>query len=195
MPRNVEITLFEVATSRPLPEIGRGPATASQHVRPRLTDVPPGDEGSTRRESPLARPSSRAFRAPLVRQSRAKLLRYLDLSIPIAWQDEHMADNGEYDKALLHLQEELVKMQQWVRDESQRVVIVIEGRDAAGKGGVIKRITDYLNPRWCRIAALPAPSDRERASGTSSATSPTFPPEGRSSCSTAAGTTGPGWSG
>ena len=52
-------------------------------------------------------------------------------------------------------------MQQWVRDEGQRVVIVIEGRDAAGKGGVIKRITEYLNPRWCRIAALPAPSDRE----------------------------------
>ena len=72
-----------------------------------------------------------------------------------------MAENGTYDKALLHLQEELVMMQQWVRDENQRVVIVIEGRDAAGKGGVIKRITDYLNPRWCRIAALPAPSDRE----------------------------------
>ncbi len=72
-----------------------------------------------------------------------------------------MADNGAYGKALLHLQEELVKMQQWVRDEGQRVVIVIEGRDAAGKGGVIKRITEYLNPRWCRIAALPAPSDRE----------------------------------
>ena len=72
-----------------------------------------------------------------------------------------MANNGAYDKALLHLQEELVKMQQWVREEGQRVVIVIEGRDAAGKGGVIKRITEYLNPRWCRIAALPAPSDRE----------------------------------
>ena len=72
-----------------------------------------------------------------------------------------MANNGAYDKALLHLQEELVTMQQWIREERQRVVIVIEGRDAAGKGGVIKRITDYLNPRWCRIAALPAPSDRE----------------------------------
>ncbi len=72
-----------------------------------------------------------------------------------------MANNGTYNRALLHLQEELVTMQQWVREERQRVVIVIEGRDAAGKGGVIKRITDYLNPRWCRIAALPAPSDRE----------------------------------
>ena len=73
-----------------------------------------------------------------------------------------MADNSAYDKALLRLQEELVKMQQWVRDEGKRVVIVVEGRDAAGKGGVIKRITEYLNPRWCRIAALPAPSDREK---------------------------------
>jgi polyphosphate kinase 2 len=86
---------------------------------------------------------------------------YLDLYSLIAWQDERMADDGAYDKALLHLQEELVTMQQWIREEGQRVVIVIEGRDAAGKGGVIKRITEYLNPRWCRIAALPAPSDRE----------------------------------
>ncbi len=73
-----------------------------------------------------------------------------------------MADKNVYDKALLRLQEELVKMQQWVRDEGKRVVIVVEGRDAAGKGGVIKRITEYLNPRWCRIAALPVPSDREK---------------------------------
>ncbi len=73
-----------------------------------------------------------------------------------------MADKDIYDKALLRLQSELVSMQQWVRDEEKRVVIVVEGRDAAGKGGVIKRITEHLNPRWCRIAALPAPSDRER---------------------------------
>lgn len=66
------------------------------------------------------------------------------------------------DNELLRLQRELVKLQQWVRDTSQRVVIVMEGRDAAGKGGVVKRITEYLNPRWCRIAALPAPSDREK---------------------------------
>ena len=73
-----------------------------------------------------------------------------------------MADSDKYDKALLRLQQELVSMQQWVREEGKRVVIVVEGRDAAGKGGVIKRITEHLNPRWCRIAALPAPSDREK---------------------------------
>ena len=73
-----------------------------------------------------------------------------------------MASTDVFDKALLRLQTELVGMQQWVRDEQKRIVIVVEGRDAAGKGGVIKRITEYLNPRWCRIAALPAPSDREK---------------------------------
>jgi polyphosphate kinase 2 len=73
-----------------------------------------------------------------------------------------MADKSVYDKALVRLQEELVTMQEWVREESRRVVVVVEGRDAAGKGGVIKRMTEYLNPRWCRVAALPVPSDREK---------------------------------
>ncbi len=67
-----------------------------------------------------------------------------------------------YERELLRLQTELVKMQEWVRAERRRVVIVFEGRDAAGKGGVISRIAEYLNPRWLRIAALPAPSDREQ---------------------------------
>jgi polyphosphate kinase 2 len=66
------------------------------------------------------------------------------------------------DKELLRLQGELVKLQEWVRVEGQRLVVLIEGRDAAGKGGVIKRITEYLNPRWCRIVALPAPTEREK---------------------------------
>ncbi len=76
-----------------------------------------------------------------------------------------MADEGDrslLEAELLRLQGELVKMQQWIRDEQQRLIVVFEGRDAAGKGGVIKRISEYLNPRWCRVAALPAPSDRER---------------------------------
>ena len=71
-------------------------------------------------------------------------------------------DRDVMDAELLRLQRELVTMQQWIRAEGQRVVVVIEGRDAAGKGGVIKRITEFLNPRWCRIAALAAPSDREQ---------------------------------
>jgi polyphosphate kinase 2 len=63
---------------------------------------------------------------------------------------------------LFRLQGELVKMQRWVRDERQRLVVVVEGRDAAGKGGVIKRIIEYLNPRWCRVVALPVPTEREQ---------------------------------
>jgi polyphosphate kinase len=67
-----------------------------------------------------------------------------------------------YEKELFRLQAELVTMQEWVRDQGSRVVVVFEGRDAAGKGSTIKRVTQYLNPRVARIAALPAPTERER---------------------------------
>ena len=67
-----------------------------------------------------------------------------------------------YEKELLRLQAELVDMQQWVVETGARLVIVMEGRDAAGKGSAIKRITQYLNPRTCRVEALPAPTERER---------------------------------
>lgn len=67
-----------------------------------------------------------------------------------------------YFRELLRLQGELVKLQDWVVATKQKVVILFEGRDAAGKGGVIKRITQRLNPRVCRVAALPAPNDREK---------------------------------
>jgi polyphosphate kinase 2 len=69
-----------------------------------------------------------------------------------------------YRAELLRLQAQLVQLQEWVRAESARVVVVFEGRDAAGKGSTIKRVTEYLNPRVARIAALPAPSERERGS-------------------------------
>ena len=67
-----------------------------------------------------------------------------------------------YEAELFRLQTEFVKLQEWVRDSGARVVVLFEGRDAAGKGGAIKRITEYLSPRVAQIAALPAPSDRER---------------------------------
>ncbi|MBN9477291.1 MAG: polyphosphate kinase 2 [Bordetella sp. SCN 67-23] len=67
-----------------------------------------------------------------------------------------------YFRELFRLQAELVKLQDWVVHTRHKVVIIFEGRDAAGKGGVIKRITQRLNPRVCRVAALPAPNDRER---------------------------------
>jgi polyphosphate kinase len=67
-----------------------------------------------------------------------------------------------YFKELFRLQGELVKLQDWVVQNKLKVVVLFEGRDAAGKGGVIKRLTQRLNPRVCRVAALPAPSERER---------------------------------
>ncbi|WP_041931374.1 polyphosphate kinase 2 [Pseudomonas brassicacearum] len=82
--------------------------------------------------------------------------------------DEHAPDSSEkeirrlYFSELFRLQGELVKLQSWVVKTGHKVVILFEGRDAAGKGGVIKRITQRLNPRVCRVAALPAPNDRER---------------------------------
>ena len=67
-----------------------------------------------------------------------------------------------YFRELFRMQAELVKLQDWIAHTKQKVVILFEGRDAAGKGGVIKRITQRLNPRVCRVVALPAPNDRER---------------------------------
>jgi polyphosphate kinase len=81
-------------------------------------------------------------------------------------REPHTTKNGKldrdyYESELLKLQIELVKLQEWVRQEGLRVVVIFEGRDAAGKGGTIKRIMDPLNPRGCRIVALPSPTDRE----------------------------------
>lgn len=82
--------------------------------------------------------------------------------------DDHVPNGIEKDdrrlyfSELFRLQGELVKLQSWVVKTGHKVVILFEGRDAAGKGGVIKRITQRLNPRVCRVAALPAPNDRER---------------------------------
>ncbi|MEW1654234.1 MULTISPECIES: polyphosphate kinase 2 [unclassified Streptomyces] len=67
-----------------------------------------------------------------------------------------------YERELYRLQTELVKLQEWVRAEGARLVVIFEGRDAAGKGSTIKRVTAYLNPRVARIAALPQPTERER---------------------------------
>jgi polyphosphate kinase 2 len=70
--------------------------------------------------------------------------------------------NAVYEAELFRLQTEFVNLQEWVRHSGARVVVLFEGRDAAGKGGAIKRITEYLSPRSAHIAALPVPTDRER---------------------------------
>src|SRR5271169_3074177 len=69
----------------------------------------------------------------------------------------------QYVDELVRLQFELLKMQEWVRLRGLKVCVLFEGRDAAGKGGVIKRITECLNPRVCRVVALSAPTERERS--------------------------------
>ncbi|EJL90044.1 polyphosphate kinase 2, PA0141 family [Herbaspirillum sp. CF444] len=79
-----------------------------------------------------------------------------------ARSEQDKADRRLYFRELFRLQAELVKLQDWVVATGHKVVILFEGRDAAGKGGVIKRITQRLNPRVARVAALPAPNDRER---------------------------------
>ncbi|MFD1882898.1 polyphosphate kinase 2 [Paracoccus pacificus] len=77
-------------------------------------------------------------------------------------QHPNQMDRREYFRELLRLQAELIKLQDWVSYHKEKVVVIFEGRDSAGKGGAIKRITQRLNPRVARVVALPAPSDREK---------------------------------
>jgi polyphosphate kinase len=81
---------------------------------------------------------------------------------PQGAESEHGMDRRLYFRELFRLQGELVKLQDWVSHHKLKVVVLFEGRDSAGKGGAIKRITQRLNPRVCRVVALPAPSEREK---------------------------------
>ncbi|MGO2364892.1 MAG: polyphosphate kinase 2, partial [Psychrobacter sp.] len=76
--------------------------------------------------------------------------------------DQEKLDRRTYFHELVRLQRELIKLQDWVVDRGERIIVIFEGRDSAGKGGAIKRITQRLNPRVCRVAALPAPTEREQ---------------------------------
>jgi len=112
----------------------------------------------------------------LIRRITRDLADSYDEELEMEIEDHHplpgtpTSDNGlaekeyraHYFSQLFRLQAELVKLQDWVVASREKVVILFEGRDAAGKGGVIKRITQRLNPRVCRVVALPAPNDRER---------------------------------
>ncbi len=130
--------------------------------------------------NPTASPSATAAaqEAQLMRRVHRELIDDYDEELEMEREDwerhdpefpdrklEQHADRSErnhYFKELFRLQGELVKMHDWIVATGHRLVIVFEGRDAAGKGGVIKRITQRLNPRVCRVVALPAPNDRER---------------------------------
>ncbi len=92
-------------------------------------------------------------------KTKAKLThRHGDVPAPVRTDLE----KGQYEKALAKLQIELVKLQKWIHDKGLKVVIIFEGRDAAGKGGAIRRITQSLNPRICRVVALGTPTEREK---------------------------------
>jgi polyphosphate kinase 2 len=88
----------------------------------------------------------------------------LSLELRGIYKQQHppTLERGAYFRALLALQAELIKMQDWVEHSGEKIAVIFEGRDSAGKGGVIKRITQRLNPRVCRVVALTKPSDRER---------------------------------
>jgi len=100
-------------------------------------------------------------------------------------------ERAEYFQHLLTLQAELIKLQDWVQHTKAKIVVVFEGRDAAGKGGAIKRITQRLNPRACRAVALPPRPNAKRPNGISNATRPICRRAAKSCCSIAPGTTAP----
>jgi polyphosphate kinase len=87
----------------------------------------------------------------------------LHLPETVPANDQIVIDKKTYEKELGRLQIELVKLQEWIRAKGLKLVIIFEGRDAAGKGGVIKRITESLNPRSARVVALPTPTEREKS--------------------------------
>jgi polyphosphate kinase 2 len=120
---------------------------------------------------------SEQAREALRRRLRTELIDSFDEELELELDDEDLErlrgeferephaealDRHTYFEALFRLQGELVKLQDWVMQRQLKVVVLFEGRDAAGKGGAIKRITQRLNPRVCRVAALPAPNERER---------------------------------
>ncbi|MCU4119870.1 polyphosphate kinase 2 [Variovorax sp. N23] len=118
-------------------------------------------------------PNAQPDHDELMRRIARDLVDSYDEELELEIEDRNVDEDGApvgvdkaaraaYFRELFRLQGELVKLQDWVQHSKQKVVILFEGRDAAGKGGVIKRITQRLNPRVARVAALPAPNDRER---------------------------------
>src|SRR5690349_19225824 len=107
---------------------------------------------------------------------RAEIADSFDEELELQFEDEELEalandseragrkslDRNFYFRELFRLQHELVRLQDWIAHHKLKVAVIFEGRDSAGKGGAIKRITQRLNPRVCRVVALPAPSDRER---------------------------------
>ena len=105
------------------------------------------------------------------RRAQEEILDSMDEELEMELDDDRMSPDGDsgsqmsrqlYFKELFRLQGELVKLQDWVVENKLKVAVLFEGRDSAGKGGAIKRITQRLNPRVCKVVALPAPNEREK---------------------------------
>jgi polyphosphate kinase 2 len=149
--------------------VGRRSSSQKRNLRVTLWR---GIEGALAMDDETAKKAAHIFR-----RIHREVADDLDEELELELDDDRVADtidavideptpNTEsrrfYFKELLRLQRELIKLQDWIGYKKLKVVVLFEGRDAAGKGGVIKRITQRLNPRFCRVAALSAPSERER---------------------------------
>jgi polyphosphate kinase len=125
--------------------------------------APGGPRGSTLHSASGRHPANHdGHRHESGREAAAGAGNYDPTTGDLLHQPRSRLDTRHYEKELAHLQVELVKLQEWIRIRGLRVVCLFEGRDAAGKGGVIKRITETLNPRFARIVALGVPTERER---------------------------------
>ena len=168
----------------------------SDDARPRRTAGRPGTPGATPRSSTPSPTSRTASRDPGHEHDDQALVR-------TAWRrgarttpTTTRCRARSTRRTKRRLQIELLKLQAWVKDTGERLVILFEGRDAAGKGGTIKRFMEHLNPRGARVVALEKPTERERGAVVLPALRrSTCRRPARSCCSTGPGTTGPAWSG
>ena len=132
---------------------------AAEHEVAALTDILSGEAPADRKE---------LVKTLLKQQGKARNhSEHADDELASGWRDgaypyKNLMARKNYERLKYGLQVELLKLQAWVKSAGQKVVVVFEGRDAAGKGGVIKRITECLNPRYARVVALPAPTEREK---------------------------------
>ena len=131
---------------------------------PRAVDVLPTGMQDAVRTSPLADDLA-GLRVDSDDEDDPVLLRP-DGSVVDTWREDYPYDERmtreEYDRTKRLLQIELIKLQNWVKERGEKLVLLFEGRDAAGKGGTIKRFTEHLNPRGAQVVALEKPSERER---------------------------------
>jgi polyphosphate kinase 2 len=164
------IEKFEVAES-----VSAARDTAAEAVRDIVTSTPPHDVASLARSlqaiiegaSPDDAAMLRRVLAQGSRETSARRRADSDAELAADWRDggypyKNLLSRKSYEKQKYHLQVELLKVQAWVKSKKKQVVIVFEGRDAAGKGGTIKRFMEHLNPRGARVVALEKPSDVER---------------------------------